>query len=281
MIGTARPSLFVIATTVLIGLSLPEETLAQTQQVPAKPDRAEAPDPIWSRTLDGGATIEVIGLSIHPSGPKTWWKPDGRPLAEAPCDRSGTGINEDDPADALRHRSIVVRVTGLARDAEFSWGVREANGGSKGRAMRNRQPIPNLHETVSGFPDDSPFCTIRFAVADGPWQTLATSDGHSFAQSNANGPSFCFAEPIATKSSGTALVVTHDIQEVATRLVAVDGKGQEHAPSKTSGGGVKGFSLLSAEFDLSPDQIREYRLQTRPYKHAEIPNVSLRPAIAR
>ena len=48
------------------------------------------PDRRWIRTLPCGATIEVIGVSAHPSAPNSWWGPDGAPLDQPPCDRSRT-----------------------------------------------------------------------------------------------------------------------------------------------------------------------------------------------
>ena len=39
-------------------------------------------------TMAGGATVEVVAVSSFPSGPKTWWRPDGTPLDEAPADPS-------------------------------------------------------------------------------------------------------------------------------------------------------------------------------------------------
>src|SRR5205823_3833381 len=34
--------------------------------------------------LPQGMTIEILGVSTHPSGPATWWSPDGTSLAQAP-----------------------------------------------------------------------------------------------------------------------------------------------------------------------------------------------------
>ena len=52
----------------------------------------------WSR---------CIGVSPHPSGPGTWWRPDGTPLPQPPCDRSRTRIGADGNVNVL---AVVVRV---------------------------------------------------------------------------------------------------------------------------------------------------------------------------
>ena len=53
------------------------------------PSRAPPPSRTTTRiarTFKDGATVEVVAISTVPTGPNTWWKPDGSPLAEAPVD---------------------------------------------------------------------------------------------------------------------------------------------------------------------------------------------------
>lgn len=39
----------------------------------------------WQATLGNGVTVEFIGVCENPSGGKSWWGPDGRPLGFEPC----------------------------------------------------------------------------------------------------------------------------------------------------------------------------------------------------
>ena len=55
----------------------PPQTAAQPAE---KPNEKTAGDRRWVRSLPSGAIIEVIGVSSFPSGPDTWWRPDGTPL---------------------------------------------------------------------------------------------------------------------------------------------------------------------------------------------------------
>jgi hypothetical protein len=41
------------------------------------------------RDLPGGGSVELLGVSLAPSSPNTWWGPDGRLLDRAPYDRPG------------------------------------------------------------------------------------------------------------------------------------------------------------------------------------------------
>ena len=172
--------------------------------------------------------------------------------------------------------TVVVRVTHLPPGAEHKWSVKEANGGSEGRAEVAGKPVAGLSEVVSVFPRTSTFCTVRFEVASAAWTTVQTWGKSPGALGSVNG-SYIFGAPIATKT-GTTLSVTHNLRDVSLRLVAVDRQGEEHPADFRSGAGVKEFVQITVEFPLAPEQIREFRVQTRPYEVVEIPGVALGPA---
>ncbi len=245
----------------------PRVAAAQSEKLEEK----VAVDPRWVRSLPSGATIEVVGVSPHPSGPLTWWKPDGSPLAEAPCDRSNTRIFSD---QNVAFRAVVARVTNLPDGAEHQWWINEANGGSHGAATRGGNPVPGLSEVITEFPVGTSTCTVNFKVAAGPWRTVRTWGKNPGSVGSLNG-SYIFSDAIATRT-GTTLSVTHDILDKSVRLVAVDGDGKEHPAMVRSGGGVKDFRQLVVEFELSPEAIQEFRFQARPYEEVEIPGVVIR-----
>jgi RNA polymerase sigma factor (sigma-70 family) len=72
--------------------------------------------------------------------------------------------------------------------------------------------------------------------------------------------------------------VTHNLHDVSVRLVAVRGDGEEFPAEIRSSAGVKEFMQIQGEFELPPDQIREFRVQTRPYEAVEIPGIALNRA---
>jgi hypothetical protein len=74
---------------------------------------------------------------------------------------------------------------------------------------------------------------------------------------------------------GTIWTVPHDLHDVAVRLVAVEKNGEQHLPAAHSSAGVKDFVLIAVEFPLPPEQIREFKVQTRSYEAVEIPGVAL------
>lgn len=269
-----------------VGVAAPALARRPKQDQAAKPTQAAAdvraskiaaaptaPDPRFLRTLSSGTTIEVLGVSPHPSGQNTWWRPDGTPLAAAPCDPFRANIGA---AGDVVMRAVVVRVTHLPPGAELRWQVKEANGGAQGGAEFGGKPVPGLREGVSAFPRALRNCTVRFEVASGDWKTVQTWAGSVGAVGSATG-NYIFSAAIASKK-GTTWSVTHDLHDVAVRLVAVDKDGEEHAPAPASSAGVKDFVQIAVEFSLPPEQIREFRVKTRPYEVVEIPGVALATA---
>lgn len=116
------------------------------------------------------------------------------------------------------------------------------------------------------------------------------------------GHSFCFglARPY---NGGTTIAVAHDLcaADLHTRLMAVNSRGdevparyyadaaaqtahsfvnhfgREHPANYSSNAGREILGLLDTEFALPPEQIREYRVQSRPFERVEIEAIALRP----
>jgi RNA polymerase sigma factor (sigma-70 family) len=242
------------------------------KQVPAAPQ----PDRRWTATLPCGAAIEVIAVSTHPSGNATWWKPDGTPLAQPPCDASRTHISSDE--DVLPY-AVLTRITG-ASGLDHGWGFKEQRGGRSTHAARlHGKELVGKVLAVTMFPRNLKTFTVTFEAAAGPWRTLATSNGGDHMTSSSTlGPSYTFGSAIETKR-GTHLTASHNIPfSESVRLVAVDRAGKEHTGQRSGGGGTGELRQTAAEFNLAPGAIKEFRLQACPYEHAEVAGIALPPA---
>jgi RNA polymerase sigma factor (sigma-70 family) len=236
-----------------------------------KPNEKTVGDRRWVRSLPSGALIEIIGVSSFPSGPDSWWRPDGSPLQQAPCDPVEPRISGDNAVRML----VVVRLARIPDGADHDWSITEAQGQGEGPAMRNGKPLPGLSEMTALLPADASACTVLFKVAAGPWKTVQTWGKNPGGVGSRDGPSCIFSDAIATKK-GTTLCVTHDIHDKPVRLVAVDIDGGELPAQVRSATSVKDFQQIVVEFDQPPEQIKEFWLQTRPYEEVEIPRIALK-----
>jgi hypothetical protein len=85
---------------------------------------------------------------------------------------------------------------------------------------------------------------------------------------------FIFGRAMPTRK-GTCLAFNHNLRNLSVRLVAVDDDGAEHEGSVMSDSGRKEVQLRVAEFDLPPERIAGFRVQTRPDETVEVPGVVL------
>jgi RNA polymerase sigma factor (sigma-70 family) len=245
----------------------PPQSMARPTE---EPNESKVRDSRWTRSMVSGATIEVVGVSSVPSGPDTWWRPDGTPLHPAPSD----SVEREDRADNFKRKLLVVRLTGIPRGAEHEWSIVEARGASRGPTKRDGKPIPDLSETLATLPADARTCTVRFKVAVGRWNTIQTTGKYAGAGGVQSGTSYIFGDPIAT-AKGSSLSVTHNLQNQAVRLVAIDEAGNERAGLIRSAVDVTAFRQINVEFDQLLEQIKEFKFQARPYEQVEIPRIAL------
>ena len=156
-------------------------------------DRRRGREPIPRDDSTDGATVEVVGISTVPTGPKTWWKPDGSPLAEAPVDTIERMLERNRPARAARDPGANVR-------------------GAEGRQLPMAPDRPTA-ATAGGRPDEgrpegagagattrprsargSHDCEVQVRLAGGPWKTEVSNDGGGGVGMFVNGHKFAFGK---------------------------------------------------------------------------------------
>jgi hypothetical protein len=279
-----------IAAGAVLGLGLAAGTLAQQGEpgkgrnragdrkppvVEADRDRAEK-DARWSRTLPCGAKVRIIGVRESGQAGPRWWRPDGSPIRSPLCDGPRSTI---DPNADERIRTIAFQLEGMPEDSRGTLRVVEAGSNAFERARRDGKDLPGMEIVTAAFPLGKDRCTVLLEVAAGDWATVQQWGKSPGALGSRDGASFVFGEPIATRN-GTTLSVTHTIEDRDVRLVALGADGSRHPATVRSGGGAWNFRQIVGEFDLPPDKISGFEVQTRDYQRAEIPGVRLQPADA-
>jgi hypothetical protein len=240
---------------------------------------ADPPDQRYRASFHNGASVEVVAVSTVPTGPHTWWRPDGSPLAEAPVDTIKSHVHEHEGETA---RVILVRVSGVRKDDTFRWLPTHWVSYWGGRPTKNGQNSPELDFYEATFRRDQAESEVQARIAAGPWTTEASNDGRGGTGFIQHGYKFDWGKARAYQAYGrslTAISVAQNILGRDRRLIAIDRDGKTHTTvySSGSGGGGDVLTLLDAEFLLPPEQIQEYRFQSRPFEQTEIKAVALNP----
>ncbi len=259
------------------GMALFARSAAQEEKPSTAPDR----DNHYRTTVASGATIEVVGVSSVPTGPNTWWKPDGTRLTEPPVDaiKSNAKANEGEVA-----RVILVRATGVNHDDLFRWHPTFSHYYWGGRPMKNGQNVEGLEYYEATYPRDRADCGVQAGVAAGMWKTETSNDGKGGVGEFVNGHKYAYGKARSSTVYGrpmTVFAVAHNFFGQDRRIVAVDRDGQPHVAVGYSAGsdGDKRWviDLIDAEFTLPLEQIREFQVQFRPIEQVEIRGIALNP----
>ena len=244
----------------------------------------KAPPSEWRVTLSNGTTVELVGLSTHPSSHDSWWTPDGAPLPEAPY-AVGSGrayAQEDEQAVEVAFRvDPPVSSRALVRVRTRPSGTRASSTPKDARGS----PLRGLDAFAATFPEHLKACGVSIGVAGGPWSTVAEVE---FAKSGIWGEvsnawasrDVAFTGPYE-KDGQTCMIVAHDIVDRDDQLVAVDAEGHEHSPCERESSRRSAFVQLTARFELPLARIAAVRLKTRPFQWATFENVRLSPELKR
>jgi RNA polymerase sigma factor (sigma-70 family) len=246
---------------------------------PAAQAHAQAPAPRWTAQapavkLSNGTSIEVVGVSPCPSGPSTWIKPDGSPLADAPEKTLRNPVNASTLPFALEDsggdvREVVIRVSGLTDDGTIVWYPRNCVSHGLDQpppAGQGTKSAPTLLRAVARFPKGLASTTIFVRVTSGPWTTENAWAQPSGGAGAANDRPFLRGEARAIEGGGTALAVAHTLNDRDTRIVARDSSNKLRLPATVTVTGAGGLRLTETKFDLPPDQIRTFKLQSRAFE---------------
>jgi len=220
-----------------------------------------------------GIAIGLLGLSEHPSKANSWWRPDGSPLVEPPCDPLKGSVSGG-PDHVVRELAVQFHnlpSEPVSREVLFDPSYNEYSGDSTKRPGKD---LAGLEAMTVSLPDQKTV-TVRVRVAAGPWETVCETRSGSVAIGTRKG-GFAFS-PVAEKDGGITITVTHDIAALDSRVIALGRDGREHRAS-SSGLGASSFHQITATFSkLLEKNVKVFRVQTRPYQQVEFRNVSIQP----
>jgi RNA polymerase sigma factor (sigma-70 family) len=291
-----------------IAVAAPSFSTTQAQQSPLPETRPEAKvakkvDNRWVKKLPSGAVVELVGISTHPTGPKTWWSPDGARLSESPY---ASGGGELFPSANQQAREFAVRLKdgpdrqaepvpvpiqtptptvrlkdGSDRQAESTWKIQPSGSSGSGspRDQAGRQ-IPGMKMIAMTFPSDLVSCTVGFGLAAGPWKAEARCGPEGEAAMGLEKLGVIFGKSQEIRGR-VAISVSFNALDQAVRIVAIDVNDNTHTAGRTTSLSAHDVAQQTLEFQLPLGSIKEFQFQTRPYEWAEFINVPLQPPAAR
>lgn len=271
------------------------------------PPPAPTPNP-YLRKTQGGGTIEIVGVSRWPSGPKTWWRPDGTPLDEPPGGEPGGPPELPDPGapspDPDAVDGLYSVFFGQDSRVAFVLAIRCKNTSGFAFPRQSELEIPidaktshvlpgtSLAELTASrpmglwiLPSGQETGVFRFGVASVPWSTQGVIGvrpdwTYGVAEMGSKLGAVFLSPPRETRAEdeGRTVVVTTSIveQDALNRFVAIDRRGETREPSSQSAIQLNQNTWMrEVYYDLPREDIKEFQFQTRPIERMEIPNITL------
>lgn len=258
--------------------------------------------PATPAVFPGSIPIQLVGVG----SPKTlkWWGKNGVPLAQPVYGISPALSLGELPDPRQRQVQLAFRLPPSAQDVTVKYALTGSlNSSSDGSWPFKTQDQKQwreaqLNERTGGarivtatYPASVTKTNVRVGIAFGPWKTAATDTrdtlsetaGYMSAGTRDSGiHKFIFGQPIDVSSVETKSNVVLTISTDTTddlRVVAVTTQGQTVLPYQVGGNSIGTLDQITARFAGLPlSQIKEIRVETRPFRYVEFKNVALRPA---
>jgi beta-lactamase regulating signal transducer with metallopeptidase domain len=221
----------------------------------------------FTKTLDNGATLELVGICEHPSEGRAWWGPDGGPRGEAPYPKMETAHTA--AGWGWKAYEAAVRISGVD---DFGYRNRISDSGGGGSCSTDE---PGIHAISFSQPKNRTQTQIEIGVAAGAWQTVSTQKADFSGV--ISGENLIWHGPIE-QNGHTLLTMAHGLLDQNTRIVAVGTDGKEHTGGSTSAT-QNSMQSVQTRFRRPLSKIKEFRLQSRPYEWMTFQNVALRPGV--
>lgn len=310
ILDTTRPRRALSRRALLLALGLSAAALVPLAVLrPGAQAQAAAPPTVSPHvtTMHVTADIPAAFASSVPvqfagvGNPKTlkWWGRNGAPLARPVYGISPALSLGELPDPRQRQVQLAFRLPPAAQGVTVKYALTDSLNFSSGGSWpskvedHDRQTEAQLNAQTNGarvvtaiFPASVSKTNVRVGTASGPWKVIGIArravpeqiEGLSINLGNAV---YIVSRPAETKE---VAVVTVSVNTAAgssaedLRLVAVDAQGRQLLPADIGDSSIGALDQITARFPLPSAQIRELRLESRPFRYVEFKNVALRPA---
>ncbi|QDT48012.1 Regulatory protein BlaR1 [Symmachiella dynata] len=279
---TSRSMLFLIllAAIVLPRVRANDDPAAEQ---PAQPQPAAAAPMEFFAELPNGGTVELVGISEHPSKDRPWWRADGSPLETAPYAHPGGRYHF---GRDMIGREFAFRFHGVPENLVQATTITLIGSGGSGSLSvpvdQAGKPLENLRVKLVTLPQGTKQSKFRISVPNGDWQLIATSNGNEQSASAFTFGGFNFGVtfmPGQIKGNDIVLNFAHNAIGHEVRVVAVEADGQtRHVQSRLGGVGAAGFYQATAEFeDLKGKNIVSFHVEVRKTHNITFEHIAAAP----
>ena len=264
------------------------------------------PQPIVSSSdlkINGTALFAGMTDADKPGG--SWWSATGALLPTPVYDTNAyraenhAGSSTHNVSFAFRLPSDVVgstfqyHIAGCVESSSEGFWVTKIN-------EQNLRPEAQLFPQTQGtrvvtaaFPPSLAKTTVQIGIASGPWKTaaqetfthsLASPSGGTDGDAADTGSSqttpegtfiFSAIRPEGANASGLTVMTTEPKQDL--RIIASDAQGHLLLPSSIGGNSAAELDQITIHFAQPTSQIKEIRVETRPFQWIEFKDVALQP----
>ena len=282
-------------------IALSQSTLDQM----SFPDRGPSGKTI---TLGSGVGVELIAVGVAPTANgSNWWTTDGDVLPEPPARvRNQFHLQSIGPGDKYVVRTLCFRLhSAVNTDASTTGYVVDPTHHLDSDLYLHGRDIPindahllPLQSAVADIdlklPPSEKMITYRFGIASGKWQTVKSvskddviPQGSTFLPASAGGfdprlelsptLSLVFRDSAGGYRTQPLLSSPLPLGDEARRVIAFDREGREvPLGDDQTGYSTQGLDITGEKLA----QIKEFRIQTRPYEWAEFKGVAVQPKAA-
>ncbi len=182
---------------------------------------------------------------------------------------------------AARDVTVKYALTGsLYSSSDGTWPSKMQGTSGQTEAQLNAQ-TGGARIVTATFPSSVSKTNVRVSTASGHWEKEAAAAPTRYTGSSVTTSrgTFIFSPVTPEKGNIWGVTITTGQPKEDVRIVAIDARGHELLPSTIGDTTAGGLDQITARFAGLPlPQIKEFRVESRPFHSVEFKNVALRPA---
>lgn len=229
--------------------------------------------------FSSGVRATLLGIGIPGKDPsRSAWAIDGAPLPRVP-EEFAESLSSISPSDSQIAREFYVVIDRLPDDPAIGVNCKigqPSNTASSSDAGQGRIRLG----VAAGLAGDSKSAEIKVGIAAGPWRTAASSDGKHEGSTSYNFADKSFGVSFSQafrEGNSVKLIVSHDIRDLDTRLIAFDEQDRQYIPNRRTNVSASTVNQVTYQFRNIPDGVNltKFEFQTREYEWRSFESVAV------